>query len=682
MNRFIQCTKDTKGMAKTGEEVNNIFEEIEELLKNSEGLEKSTRDTIPVLKALNENVESMKNLNNRNEGTYDNRPQVAYEEHASNFLPAYSNYDYLVSTDSQSSPEEELSLYSVNQNELQPVNAPFMVPGIYKKIANASGAITKLPPQNYALNVTNVLMTTKCLKGKIISRVDFEGVSSTEESAGPNLKPVEESSLSEAKYSNNSTPSNNLLTFAFNIHKSAKPDCIIIDRDKNEVRRVRAGSNHQILYRLLGPEDINLQNIQTLAHPTSARSKSFSSKAKIGRPRKHYLVNGNNQHTEGTFKRQKIEPITKTLETSKTETNRQQPLTRTRSGRIVKFLSAPLHTDDINQASYLETDNVKTIINESKDKDFQCKERPLLTSNEKGNFTVTVFETGGFTSNRRVPPEAICPKCGKIFLGRRLNRHFTQHPDHMLAKVVENTLEEQQDVQVATDNTNEEITLFRYLISKLQKPLLNEDQRADLFLNELNDLVEQLQLRSTRLIRNTSGLHFVGARTARLLGIPEGQYALDMSAIDSEAPFIDAEHNGSNGEDRKRHQVIQPVVTVSTPSLDYTAISLDDTLTDEAAQKLNLSAGGKLLPPSEESLLRAVGDLVHDGITKLVDANLLHPPRSVVQSTVTSTLVQQYDHVSDNAVEALTIKEDNAPQEGTSLLDLKVDFFQFKNNKI
>ena len=36
LNRFIQCTKDTKGMAKTGEEVNNIFEEIEELLKNSE----------------------------------------------------------------------------------------------------------------------------------------------------------------------------------------------------------------------------------------------------------------------------------------------------------------------------------------------------------------------------------------------------------------------------------------------------------------------------------------------------------------------------------------------------------------------------------------------------------------------------------------------------------------------
>lgn len=392
------------------------------------------------------------------------------------------------------------------------------------------------------------------------------------------------------------------------------------------------------------------------------------------------MSNENNQHTEAALKKLKIEPIVEQLEATKTGTNFQHPLTRTRSGRLVKLLKAPLRIADINQASYLEADNVKNVINESKDKDFHYKIKPLPISTDKDDLTVTVFETGGFTKSRRVPREAICPKCGKIFLGRRLNRHFTQHPDHMLGKVVENPLEQQPNVRIATDNTNEDKTLFRFLVSKLQKPLLNEDQRADLFLNELNDLVEQLQLRSTRLIRNTSGLHFVSARTARLLGIPEGQYALDMSAIDSEAPFIDAEHNGSNGEERKRHQVIPPVVTVSTPSLDYTAISLDDTLTDEAAQKLNLSAGGKLLPPSEESLLRAVGDLVHDGLTKLVDANLLHPPRSVVQSTVTSTLVQQYDHVSDNAVEALTIKEDNASQEGTSLLDLKVDFFQFKNN--
>ncbi|XP_029404447.2 uncharacterized protein LOC105221881 isoform X2 [Bactrocera dorsalis] len=651
------------------------------LLVIPKDLETSTRDTaIPALKALSEHVESTTKPNNGNEeGPYVNGKQPVYEKQASNFLPAYSNYDFLVSTDSQSSPEEELSLYSVNQNELQPVNAPFMVPGIYKKIANASGAISKLPPQNYAFDVTNVILTTKCPKGKIISRVDFEGVSSTEESTGYKLNHVEATTLTEEKSSNISTPSNNLLTFAYNIHNSAKLDCVMIDRDKKEIRRIRAGSNQQILYRLLDPEDLDLQN-NHLTHPASARSKIFPAKAKIGRPKKHPLVNEDNQHTEGAFKRLKIDPIVKQRETSKTETNSQQPFTRTRSGRIVKSLTTPLRTTDVNQASYLETDNVKNIIRESKDKDFQCKVKPLPTSSEEHNLTVTTTETNGLTNNRRVPPEAICPKCGKIFLGRRLNRHFTQHPDHMLAKVADNPLEQQQNVQIATDNTNEDMTIFRYLISKLQKPLLNEDQRADLFLNELNDLVEQLQLRSTRLIRNTSGLHFVSARTARLLGIPEGQYALDMSAIDSEAPFIEAEHNGTNGEGRKRHQVIQPVVTVSTPSLDYTAISLDDTLTDEAAQKLNLSAGGKLLPPSEESLLRAVGDLVHDGITKLVDANLLHPPRSVVQSTVTSTLVQQYDHVSDNAVEALTIKDDNAPQEGTSLLDLKVDFFQFKNN--
>uniref|UniRef100_A0A0A1XPP5 Zinc finger and BTB domain-containing protein 45 n=2 Tax=Zeugodacus cucurbitae TaxID=28588 RepID=A0A0A1XPP5_ZEUCU len=680
----MSISRDSKSMVKSGDEVNNIFEEIEELLKNSESLEKSTPATkLSPLKPFNDNVTSMSLPNNIGDTKYNNKPTIlnttaVVEELSLNFLQARANYDFLISTDTESAPEEELSLYSVNQNELQPVNAPFMVPGIYKKIANASLASSKHSLQNDVPDSTNVVLMTKCPKGKIISRVDFEGASATDETTENNLNYVEERSLAVAKSCNVGTPSNCLLTFAYNIHKLAKTDCIVIDRGKNEITRIPLRSNDQILYRLLGPEDLNLQINQSIANPTSARDTILSAKAKIGRPRKHTLPNENKQKQEVSCKKLKIEPIAKQEETTKIAPN-SQSFTRTRSGRMVKLLTDPQRASDVKQDSIFETINVKTIINESKDKDFQCNVNTITTT-EKNNVTEPELTNDTFANHRRGPPNAICPKCGKIFLGRRLNRHFTQHPDHMLAKVAEDPLKQKPDVQIATDNANEDMTLFRYLTTKLQKPLLNEDQRADLFLNELNDLVEQLQLRSTRLIRNTSGLHFVSARTARLLGIPEGQYALDMSAIESEAPFIDAEHSSVNGEERKRHQIMPQVVTVSTPSLDYTAISLDDTLTDEAAQKLNLSAGGKLLPPSEESLLRAVGDLVHDGITKLVDANLLHPPRSVVQSTVTSTLVQQYDHVSDNAVEALTMKEHNAPQEGTSLLDLKVDFFQFKNN--
>ncbi|XP_036318211.1 uncharacterized protein LOC118733100 [Rhagoletis pomonella] len=662
-------SEDIAGYAKSGEVMSSIFEEIEQLLQNNKGLEISSN-----AKQVEVNeVTHPTDLNDVEDTAHQTAVLNSYAESENatlNFLSTCGNHGFLISADTQTLPEEELSLFSVNQNELQPVNAPFMVPGIYKKIANSPVATTETIPQYAAKEGTNVFFATKTSKGKIVSRTDFENCSIAEDSYEHHSNTAEIFNSIEAKpESTINLASNILLKFASHIYKSARNDRIVIDRKKNEIVRTRAVSNQKVVYRLLGPEELSLKTNSVPNFMPASRENKQSPKVKKGRPRKNAPNDSENPLPQSSSKKLKLA----------NGDSFQQPSLRTRSGRVVKLVKPQLNCTKIIENPVVQTEQVESLVNDAKDKDFYCSFQSITLPTKSDDFSTPPISSSP-TQKRRVPPESICPKCGKIFLGRRLQRHFTQHPDHMLAQRTEDSTVQEPKRQTGIASPTEDMTLFRFLISKLQKPLLNEDQRADLFLNELNDLIEQLQLRCTRLIRNTSGLHFVSARTARVLGIPEGQYALDMSAIDTEMPLLDTEQNCVNGEELKRHQITPPVVTVNTPSLDYTAISLDDTLTDEAAQKLNLSAGGKLLPPSEESLLRAVDDLVHDGITKLVDANLLHPPRTVVQSSGTSTLVPHYDHVSDNAVEALTIKENNAMQGGTPILDLSVDFFQFKNN--
>ncbi|XP_012156707.1 uncharacterized protein LOC101451072 isoform X2 [Ceratitis capitata] len=648
---------------KSGEEMSNIFEEIEQLLKQNECLD-------PPSKSLSISTNKLHNISVKTDSRVDlpnviipNESQCrssapitrAHSEDVTlNFLPDCCDSEFLTATEAQTLPEDELSLYSVNQNELQPVNAPFMVPGIYKKIGNSQVSSSKTKNKSFALDATNVIVTTKTSNGKIVSRNQFEGHGVSDLSTeNPSKNKDIGSALNESSKAN--VPSDKLLKFAYSIYKTAKRDRIIINREKNEVSRLCTNNNQQKVYRLLGPEEFNLiSNNESVQLTPATQNKTRTVKPKVGRPPKRLLENCDNERQGKCSNNPKPMKGGKEDNIAELETNPHTLLVHTRSGRVVKPRSE-LSTISLNKPSVI--DHVKDLINDSKDKDFRKNIQISSMSTEEIELSKPPLIPCPDTSKRRVPPESICPKCGKIFLGRRLKRHFVQHPDHMIANADNKSILEQTPHQAPTDPFDADMTLFRYLTLKLQKPSLNEDQRADLFLSELNDLVEQLQLRSSRLIRNTSGLHFICARASRVLGIPE-------------------EH----GEELKQHHSIAPVVSVSTPSLDYTAISLDDTLTDEAAQKLNLSAGGKLLPPSEESLLRAVGDLVHDGITKLVDTNILHPPRTVVQSTGASTLVQHYDHVSDNAVEALSIKSSDAPEDGTPLLDLPVDFFKFKNN--
>ncbi|EDW65548.2 uncharacterized protein Dvir_GJ19316 [Drosophila virilis] len=449
-----------------------------------------------------------------------------------------------------------------------------------------------------------------------------------------------------------------LAKLAYNLYRLAKEDHIVIDRKRNEVVRTDAVTHQKTIYRCMDPVGMGMQP------PQSSRSAAMTTSLKASRSRKRTAPAGKAIPTKAPLS------IAAPSETANKATNEPIPasdadtMLRTRSGRIIRAALPQSATAAPNSAQMLQL-----LVTDLRDKDYRA---PAIAAEPADPPAVEVV----VQRERAVPPNAICPGCSKIFLGRRLQRHYVKYPEHMPSAIAARQQQEQQQQQQQeqqqehaqpTQQQHQQLaqsyvpTLFGLLTAQLQRyGHLSEEQRADLFLHELNDFVEQLHLRSTRLIRNTSGLHFVNARIARVLGIPEGQYALDMSAMESaQAPTPEPE----------LQQLLHASTVPSARNLvDYPGLSmsLDDTLTDEAAQRLNLSAGGKLLPPSEESLLRNVGDLMQPPVA-VAPPNVGH---------VAGAMLPHYDHASDNAVEALSMKE----TPNAAILDLNVDFFQFNSN--
>lgn len=405
------------------------------------------------------------------------------------------------------------------------------------------------------------------------------------------------------------------------------------------------------------PNQIRPSNLKIIRPRKRAAAASVSAPAPAYPAAKSLSGVPSTTESSIAIKKPKNEPIS--------EANGNSPL-RTRSGRVLRA-ALPQPVASQMPTAPNSTEMMEMLVAELRDKDY----RATTSAAAGAGAPATASPAIAVREERTVPQNAICPGCNKIFLGRRLQRHFVKFPEHMPTAIAlarqQQQLQQQQEQaqpqQQQQQHSQMGPTLFGLLTTQLQRHgHLNEEQRADLFLHELNDFVEQLQLRSTRLIRNTSGLHFVNARIARVLGIPEGQYALDMSAMESaQAPTPEPE----------LQQLMHTSAVQSARNLvDYPGLSmsLDDTLTDEAAQRLNLSAGGKLLPPSEESLLRNVGDLMQPPVA--VGA----PP--TVLPHVAGAMLPHYDHASDNAVEALTMKE----TPNAAILDLNVEFFQFNNN--
>ncbi|XP_062138853.1 1-phosphatidylinositol 3-phosphate 5-kinase [Drosophila sulfurigaster albostrigata] len=464
-----------------------------------------------------------------------------------------------------------------------------------------------------------------------------------------------------------------LAKLAYNLYRLAKDDHIVIDRKRNEVVRTNALTNQKTIYRCMDP--VGMGMCSTTKEPPFSKASRPRKRTATAAATTTSMQAANIAAPSGAIKKSMNEPMP--------AADADDSMLRTRSGRIVRAALPQSATPTPSSGQMLEL-----LVAELRDKDYCAPSAvaatPAASQPATAPAVVADADPVELREPRAVPQNAICPGCSKIFLGRRLQRHYVKFPEHMPSAIAvrqQQQLQQQEQPQAQHHQqqqpqhlqqqqpqlTSSVPTLFGLLTGQLQRHShLSEEQRADLFLHELNDFVEQLQLRSTRLIRNTSGLHFVNARIARVLGIPEGQYALDMSAMESaQAPTPEPElqqllHTGGGG-----------VAGVARNLVDYPGLSmsLDDTLTDEAAQRLNLSAGGKLLPPSEESLLRNVGDLMQPPVAVVVA-----PP--TVGHVVAGAMLPHYDHASDNAVEALSMKE----TPNAAILDLNVDFFQFNNN--
>ncbi|KAL5276014.1 ZNF839 family protein [Megaselia abdita] len=272
---------------------------------------------------------------------------------------------------------------------------------------------------------------------------------------------------------------------------------------------------------------------------------------------------------------------------------------RTRSGRLSKSL-VPV------ELSIPEKQTFKELINDLKDTEYKCSNKLLETVPEHKE-----------KWERKLPPDSKCPTCGKIFLGKRMLKHFLAHPDH----------------KINPTSPPQKTDVYSFLVDKVRNSLENE--RTEVFLNEISNFVTKLQDLSSRLIHNTSGMHFVNQNSSKVLGIPEGCYSLDINALFS-------------------------TDVVSEPELpEYNSLS-----------NISLNLSSDHIPQSEESLLKTVDDLVKEGIKKL----------------------DNFDHhsITDNAVEAEVIMKSSKetdtsnstlPPPHPSLMDLSldVDMFQFKS---
>ncbi|XP_073828624.1 uncharacterized protein [Musca autumnalis] len=702
-------------------ETTNIFEEIEHLLKFNKNLE------FPNVPTKDDEKKA------KTKKSEEPKPP----ESSFNHLDFLSHTDdFLLASETQSLLGEDSLLFSVEQDRLQPLSSKFMVPGIYKRIEGVDVQDLNRKPEHKL----NVFITDLERTGRIIREQEFQSLyelgdiqqhnpirklltAETVNDNDINCDNKEEelsNKVSEEEdkgvMSNDNVPKemDNLHRLACDIYKLAKRDHIVIDRNNNEIVRTHHSTNQKTIYRFCQPDMLDLLSLDgdLKESPNNNESNTKEKKnVKLGRPRKRLKEDADLSCISN--KSLKEESSMKILENEqKPPVVKPIPHSRTRSGRLVRIPSIRLEGASEISSKTSNEESLPSLLNDLRDTSYHNSKIDAAIHKSPSKTLSTVTETDSTIDDnppatppkRKVPPEAICPTCHKIFLGKRLQRHFAQHPDHIKLPTVPTpppSLTDNQQSPInnhVSDSTqpsgksadNEDISLFRFLVNKLQRSQnLNEDQKADLFLAELNDLVEQLQLRSSRLIRNTSGLHFVSQKCSKLLSIPEGQYALDMTAIES--PIEPDQQDNNNSHNLTTSASTLPN-NLSTRSLDYTnlSITLDDTLTDEAAQKLNLSAGGKLLPPSEESLLRAVDDLVQTDISKIQTTAVCVSDTSLVSSNTNTTSVvanllpPHIDHVSDNAVEAVHMKETlpNVVVSSTSenpLLDLSVDFFQFNN---
>lgn len=298
--------------------------------------------------------------------------------------------------------------------------------------------------------------------------------------------------------------------------------------------------NTNIIYRIVAPEDFNLKKDDSSNQETP----------QIINNQEHQKIKSKIRPTKRLKK--KCEQISISVPPPQPV----QPTARTRSGR----LSRPpryIQNYDLNKS---EEDEKEIITN-----------FPMKTISDLINETLPVNNTIETKIVRNVNPEHYCGTCNKLYLGRtRMVKHLENFPSHGDKSAVLARLKE-------TPKTITKNSLYDFFIRKIKATPITD--RSKLFIAELSNFVKSIEDLVPQILKeNPQGsIDFVDKNSSKILGIPCGDYQLDLTFQTNLK--TDEDLNSSNNR------------------LDYLNISLED------ADKTNLS---------DESLLRSVDELVKE----------------------------------------------------------------------
>lgn len=256
-------------------------------------------------------------------------------------------------------------------------------------------------------------------------------------------------------------------------------------------------------------------------------------------------------------------------------------------------------------------------------------------------------------------------------------KHLKAFPDHK-----QNTPENIPSTQNVPDSfliTNpiedapETLSIFDELMKRVHN--VPKERRTHLFLTEVSDFVERLEMLGPKLMANeniNAPIEYLDKHVCKLFGIQEGNYQINEKVLEKNAKLRLSDGSFGDSHDMNHHSELneferhnmpnpEPMSTSSQP-LEYNLnmLSLDGI----SNSKMNLT--GSI---SEESLLH---ELVKERSKNLPD------------DTLNSERPVSYDHISDNAVEAVVMKRNHdhdlhANSREPPILDLSLDLFQFNN---
>lgn len=325
-----------------------------------------------------------------------------------------------------------------------------------------------------------------------------------------------------------------------------------VNLSETEIKPQIIPPNTNIIYRIVAPEDVNLKKDDS-SNQETPQIMDTSERQKI-KPKIRPTKRLKKKFEQISIPAPPLQPV--------------QPTARTRSGR----LSRPpryIQNYDLQKSEEDEKEIISNFpINTISD---LVKETPVINT----------LET---KVHRNLNPEHKCGTCNKLYLGKtRMVKHLENFPSHGDKSAVLARLKE-------TPKTLTKNSLYDFFIKKIKATPITD--RSKLFIAELSNFVKSIEELVPHILKeNPQGsIDFVDKNSSKILGIPCGDYQLDLTF----------ETNLKTDED---------LINSSNNRLDYLNISED-------ADKTNLS---------DESLLRSVDELVKERWKNIGDDEEVDP---------------------------------------------------------